>query len=92
MRSSTMASCESACEHLQLRSQLTIRSFTVGDQENALVHIAAVLDPVSTSAQQWSGLLSSLAKLDNVAVSVYMEPETHVTEASLQSVRLAQVY
>jgi hypothetical protein len=52
----------------------------VGDRENALVHIAAILDPVSTSAQQWSGLLTAIAKLDHVAISVYMEPEPHVQE------------
>ena len=44
------------------------------------MHIAAILDPVSTSAQQWSGLLTAIVKLDNVAISVYMEPETHVQE------------
>ena len=36
---------------------LTSSSFSLGDPEKAILHVAAVLDPVSEQAQRWSGLL-----------------------------------
>ena len=36
---------------------LTSRSFSHGDQETALIHVAAVLDPISETAQKWAPLL-----------------------------------
>jgi UDP-glucose:glycoprotein glucosyltransferase len=36
---------------------LILRSFHIGDPETALLHVAAVMDPVSEQAQKWSALL-----------------------------------
>ena len=41
---------------------LTSRSFSLGDPETAILHVAAVLDPVSEQAQRWSGLLKVCEK------------------------------
>jgi UDP-glucose:glycoprotein glucosyltransferase len=56
------------------------RSFHVGDMDTAIVRIAAVLDPISEEAQVWSTLLETASKMTNVAVSVYLEPDTQNTE------------
>ena len=32
-------------------------SFHLGDEQSALLHVAAVVDPISEQAQQWSSLL-----------------------------------
>lgn len=34
-----------------------IRSFSIGDPETALLHVTAVIDPISEQAQKWSSLL-----------------------------------
>lgn len=57
-----------------------VRSFTVGDVDTALIRVAAVLDPISEEAQVWSDLLKTAAEMDNIAVSVYLEPDTQKTE------------
>lgn len=59
-------------------------SFHLGDQENALLHIAVILDPISEVAQKWSSLLQTISKMDNVAVSVYLEPSPEMTEVNLK--------
>ena len=56
------------------------RSFHVGDLDTAVVRVAAVIDPISEEAQVWSSLLNSASGMDNVAVSVYLEPDTQNTE------------
>jgi hypothetical protein len=42
--------------------------------------VAAVIDPISEEAQVWSSLLKTACEMDNVAVSVYLEPDTQNTE------------
>jgi UDP-glucose:glycoprotein glucosyltransferase len=37
--------------------RLIFRSFHIGDSDTALLHVAAVMDPVSEQAQMWSALL-----------------------------------
>jgi UDP-glucose:glycoprotein glucosyltransferase len=39
-----------------------IRSFKMGDSENALLHVAAIVDPISEQTQKWSSLLKVSAK------------------------------
>lgn len=56
------------------------RSFHVGDLGPAIVRVAAVIDPISEEAQVWSSLLKTASEMDNVAVSVYLEPDTQNTE------------
>jgi UDP-glucose:glycoprotein glucosyltransferase len=58
------------------------RSFTVGDSDTAILHIAATLDPVSEEAQRWSDLLAMFAKMENVAITVYLDPDVQPTEVS----------
>ena len=62
------------------RILLIVRSFHVGDLDTAIVHVAAVIDPISEEAQVWSSLLKTASEMDNVAVSVYLEPDTQNTE------------
>jgi UDP-glucose:glycoprotein glucosyltransferase len=50
--------------------------------DTAIVRIAAVIDPISEEAQVWSTLLDTASKMTNVAVSVYLEPDTQNTEVS----------
>lgn len=58
------------------------RSFSVGNLDTAVVRIAAVLDPISEEAQIWSSLLKTASEMDNIAVSVYLEPDVQNTEVS----------
>lgn len=78
-----MISCL-ACSSTGMAWAKAARSFTVGDVDTALVRIAAVLDPISEEAQVWSGLLKTAAGMDNVAVSVYLEPDVQNTELNLK--------
>jgi UDP-glucose:glycoprotein glucosyltransferase len=56
------------------------RSFHVGDLDTAIVRVAAVIDPISEEAQVWSTLLKTASGMDNVAISVYLEPDIQNTE------------
>jgi UDP-glucose:glycoprotein glucosyltransferase len=56
------------------------RSFHVGDLDTAIVRVAAVIDPISEEAQVWSTLLKTASEMDNVSVSVYLEPDIQNTE------------
>lgn len=62
------------------------RSFTTGDLDTAIIRIVAVLDPISEEAQVWSSLLNMAAKMENIAVSVYLEPDTQKTEVCGSSI------
>ncbi|WVF72342.1 hypothetical protein IAT40_007156 [Kwoniella sp. CBS 6097] len=59
-------------------------SFTIGDLETAILEVAAVLDPISEQAQRWSTLLQTLSEMENVAVSVYLEPTPMLEEVKLK--------
>lgn len=59
---------------------LISRSFHVGDLDTAIVRVAAVIDPISEEAQVWSTLLKTASEMDNVSVSVYLEPDIQNTE------------
>jgi UDP-glucose:glycoprotein glucosyltransferase len=63
---------------------LIVRSFHVGDLDTAIVRVAAVIDPISEEAQVWSSLLKTASEMDNVAVTVYLEPDTQNTEVCLR--------
>ncbi|KAL7422173.1 killer toxin resistant protein [Cryptotrichosporon argae] len=59
-------------------------SFTVGDPDTALLHVAAVFDPVSEQAQRWSAYLRWLSALDHVAITVYLDPNPQLTELQVK--------
>ncbi|WVQ98589.1 hypothetical protein IAU59_005718 [Kwoniella sp. CBS 9459] len=61
-----------------------LMSFTIGDPETAILEVAAVMDPISEQAQRWSTLLQTLAEMENVAVSVYLEPTPMLEEVKLK--------
>jgi len=42
--------------------------------------VAAIIDPISEEAQVWSTLLKTASEMDNVSVSVYLEPDIQNTE------------
>ena len=63
-----------------LMSGLIYRSFHVGNLDTAIVQVAAVIDPISEEAQVWSTLLKTASGMDNVSVSVYLEPDIQNTE------------
>jgi len=42
--------------------------------------VAAVIDPISEEAQVWSTLLKTASEMDNISVSVYLEPDIQNTE------------
>jgi UDP-glucose:glycoprotein glucosyltransferase len=80
MRNSTREQCESLAIVRVTADQY--RSFTVGDSDTAILHIAATLDPVSEEAQRWSDLLAMFAKMENVAITVYLDPDVQPIEVS----------
>ncbi|KXN87330.1 UDP-glucose:glycoprotein glucosyltransferase [Leucoagaricus sp. SymC.cos] len=49
-------------------------SFEVGDNTTALYHVAAVLDPLSSTAQRWSSLLNWLSTIPEVFIEVHLNP------------------
>ncbi|CAK9782754.1 hypothetical protein CC85DRAFT_260485 [Cutaneotrichosporon oleaginosum] len=55
-------------------------SFSVGNKEDALVRVAAVLDPVSEEAQRWSALIQWLSSLDSVSTTVWLDPDIQAEE------------
>lgn len=57
-------------------------SFTVGQPDTALIRIVVIIDPVSEIAQRWSALIQWLSKIDNVATTVYFDPNTEAKEVS----------
>lgn len=57
-----------------------VRSFSRGDPETAILHIAAIFDPISEQAQTLSRLLKTLSEMENVSVQIYLDPEPLVTE------------
>ncbi|WRT66985.1 uncharacterized protein IL334_003951 [Kwoniella shivajii] len=59
-------------------------SFTLGDPEKAILDIAVIVDPVSENAQKWSTVLQTLSEMDNVAISVYLEPQPFLNEVKLK--------
>ena len=63
------------------------RSFSIGDPDNAILHVAAVLDPVSEAAQRASFLLQTLSRMEGIAISVHLAPVPLMTEVSAASLR-----
>ncbi|ORY32220.1 UDP-glucose:Glyco protein glucosyltransferase-domain-containing protein [Naematelia encephala] len=61
-----------------------VLSFTVGDPDTALIRAVAIVDPISEQAQKWSHILKVLSEMENVSVSVHLEPETIVSEMKLK--------
>ncbi|WWC85342.1 uncharacterized protein L201_000205 [Kwoniella dendrophila CBS 6074] len=59
-------------------------SFTLGDPEKAILDVAVIVDPISENAQKWSTLLQTLSEMENVAVTVYLEPQPYMNEVKLK--------
>ncbi|WVW83270.1 hypothetical protein I302_105289 [Kwoniella bestiolae CBS 10118] len=59
-------------------------SFTLGDSEKAILDVAVIVDPLSENAQKWSTILQTLSEMDNVAITVYLEPQPSLSEVKLK--------
>nr|XP_018263998.1 UDP-glucose:glycoprotein glucosyltransferase [Kwoniella dejecticola CBS 10117]OBR86156.1 UDP-glucose:glycoprotein glucosyltransferase [Kwoniella dejecticola CBS 10117] len=59
-------------------------SFTLGDADRAILDVATIVDPISENAQKWSTILQTLSEMENVAISVYLEPQPQMTEVKLK--------
>ncbi|KAF8938350.1 hypothetical protein BGZ58_001082 [Dissophora ornata] len=54
------------------------------ENDKALFHFTAILDPVSELTQRWAPILLSLSKLDNVKVTIVLQPSLMLTEAPIK--------
>lgn len=59
-------------------------SFEIGEQQTALVHIHAIIDPLSESAQKLGPLLKMVADLDHTFVHVQLNPKLELEELPLK--------
>ncbi|KAK6902778.1 hypothetical protein I203_108037 [Kwoniella mangroviensis CBS 8507] len=59
-------------------------SFTLGDPEKAILDVAVIVDPISENAQKWSTVLQTLSEMDNVTITVYLEPQPSLSEVKLK--------
>jgi UDP-glucose:glycoprotein glucosyltransferase len=59
------------------------RSFETGYNSTALVHVTAILDPLTELAQRWSTTLKVLSEMDFVYVKVILLPDLNIEEVSL---------
>ncbi|WVR05054.1 hypothetical protein IAU60_002066 [Kwoniella sp. DSM 27419] len=59
-------------------------SFTLGNLDTAILEVGAVIDPISEQAQRWSAILQTLSEMENVAVTVYLEPNAIMEEVKLK--------
>ncbi|KAJ3079110.1 hypothetical protein HK102_004021, partial [Quaeritorhiza haematococci] len=55
-------------------------SIIVGDEETAVFHIVALLDPVSIEAQQLSTVFETLSKLERTYMRIYFNPVLKLEE------------
>ncbi|KAI0628063.1 glycosyltransferase family 24 protein [Trametes polyzona] len=58
-------------------------AFTLGDEETALYHIGALINPLSEEAQKWASLLEWLSEMPGVYIEVHVNPTRH-TELPLK--------
>ncbi|KAL9710152.1 killer toxin resistant protein [Leucoagaricus gongylophorus] len=49
-------------------------SIEFGNNETAMYHVAAVLDPLTSTAQKWSSILSWLSTIPDVFIEVHLNP------------------
>ncbi|KAJ9105313.1 hypothetical protein QFC21_001681 [Naganishia friedmannii] len=59
-------------------------SFEIGEQQTALVHVYAIIDPLSESAQKLGPLLKMVADLDHTFVHVQLNPKLELEELPLK--------
>ncbi|WVQ70245.1 uncharacterized protein L199_008471 [Kwoniella botswanensis] len=59
-------------------------SFTLGNPEKAILDVAVIVDSISENAQKWSTVLQTLSEMDNVAITVYLEPKPSLSEVKLK--------
>lgn len=63
---------------------LTLSSIQIGDFDDALFHVGVIVDPISETAQRWSGLLELLSTLDRVAITIHFDPNPEATEIKVK--------
>ncbi|KAJ9095762.1 hypothetical protein QFC19_007475 [Naganishia cerealis] len=59
-------------------------SFEIGEQQTALVHVYAIVDPLSESAQKLGPLLKMIADLDHTFVHVQLNPKQDLEDLPLK--------
>lgn len=65
-------------------SEADTSSIQIGDFEDALYHFGVIVDPISETAQRWSGLLELLSSLDRVAISVHFDVDPRPKEIKVK--------
>ncbi|KAI0353822.1 glycosyltransferase family 24 protein [Trametes cingulata] len=58
-------------------------AFTIGNNETALYHIGALINPLSEEAQKWTSLLEWLSEIPGVYLEIHVNPARH-TELPLK--------
>ncbi|KAL9537626.1 hypothetical protein MBANPS3_011610 [Mucor bainieri] len=56
----------------------------IGDPESAFLQIGFIIDPLSETAQKWVPLISTLAGIDGVSVTMYLNPVNGLQELPLK--------
>lgn len=59
-------------------------SFEIGEQATALIHVHAIIDPLSESAQKLGPLLKMVSDLDHTFVHVQLNPKLDLEELPLK--------
>ncbi|KIM46645.1 glycosyltransferase family 24 protein [Hebeloma cylindrosporum] len=58
-------------------------TFEFGDNSTALYHVAVLIDPLSATAQKWSGILKWLSNLPDIFIEIHLNPGRY-TEVPLK--------
>ncbi|QIW98903.1 hypothetical protein AMS68_004421 [Peltaster fructicola] len=64
--------------HKKWQDQYT--SFSVGDAQSSSIHIVAVIDPTSETAQRWTPIINTLSQLDGVHIKLFLNPRGGLEE------------
>ncbi|CAG8443499.1 5466_t:CDS:10 [Acaulospora colombiana] len=56
----------------------------IGNPDDAIYNIVAVIDPISEMAQKWSTILTTLSQFDGFFLEIYLYPPTHIEEIPLK--------
>ncbi|CAO1632552.1 unnamed protein product [Sympodiomycopsis kandeliae] len=66
------------------RLDVKINRFEVGNKSTAKLRFEAIVDPLSETAQKWSSLFQLVTKMDDVYLSVVLNPRLNITEMPLK--------
>lgn len=56
----------------------------IGDSDSAFLQIGFIIDPLSETAQKWVPLINTLASVDGVSVTMYLNPVNGLQELPLK--------